>query len=232
MYSTSSEDTRIPWAAHSYNVAYSDEIGHFEYCADVNEDEATCNGDPNDPEGPDGDDVGCHGPQDSLLVQIGGCTGTDNDFDGTSYQKTWAGTHKNPDTDRRLHSTSLLFTSATFNQGQNYERVGFEADLPRIEAADFGGKCNRTTGQGCKNPPPGARFYPIFTTNKFGEGGDRTCIWQEGGTHIPGTKKTFGGTSTKEYGPLLQLVYPGPGFQPTFRYNDYRRVLANPCPST
>ena len=31
MYSTSSEHTRVPWAAHSYNVAFSDEIGHFEY---------------------------------------------------------------------------------------------------------------------------------------------------------------------------------------------------------
>src|SRR5262249_30490910 len=30
MYATSSEHTRVPWAAHSYNVAFSDEIGHFE----------------------------------------------------------------------------------------------------------------------------------------------------------------------------------------------------------
>ena len=32
MYSTSSEQTRVIWAAHSYNVAFSDEIGHFENC--------------------------------------------------------------------------------------------------------------------------------------------------------------------------------------------------------
>ena len=32
MYSTSSPATRVPWTAHSYNVAMSDEIGHFEYC--------------------------------------------------------------------------------------------------------------------------------------------------------------------------------------------------------
>ena len=31
-YATSSEHTRVSWAAHSYNVAFSDEIGHFEYC--------------------------------------------------------------------------------------------------------------------------------------------------------------------------------------------------------
>jgi len=60
MYSTSSEHTRVPWAAHSYNVAYSDEIGHFEYCANVNTDDATCAGDPSDPDGPDADDVACH----------------------------------------------------------------------------------------------------------------------------------------------------------------------------
>src|SRR5437764_6005426 len=32
MYSTSSEQTRVIWAAHSYNVGYSDEIGHFQFC--------------------------------------------------------------------------------------------------------------------------------------------------------------------------------------------------------
>ena len=36
MYSTSSEHTRVPWAAHSYNVAFADEIGHFEYCNHAN----------------------------------------------------------------------------------------------------------------------------------------------------------------------------------------------------
>jgi NAD(P)-dependent dehydrogenase (short-subunit alcohol dehydrogenase family) len=28
MYSTSSPQTRVPWAAHSYNVAFDEEIGH------------------------------------------------------------------------------------------------------------------------------------------------------------------------------------------------------------
>ena len=32
MYSTSSEHTSVPWATHSFNVAFSDELGHFEYC--------------------------------------------------------------------------------------------------------------------------------------------------------------------------------------------------------
>src|SRR5262249_39422428 len=53
-YSTSSENTRVPWAAHSYNVAFSDEIGHWEYCANVNTTNSTCAGDSStDPGGPD-----------------------------------------------------------------------------------------------------------------------------------------------------------------------------------
>ncbi|HEX8135533.1 MAG TPA: hypothetical protein VF880_19145 [Actinomycetes bacterium] len=226
MYSTSSEHTRVPWAAHSYNIAFSDEIGHFEYCSVVNPD-GTCAEGVNDPGGPDDDDVGCHGPDESLRIRIGGCTGTDNDFDGVSYQRTWPGTLHNAQRDRQLHPRSVLFSSPTFNGGRNYSRVAFEADLPRIEAADFGGNCDRNTGANCVNPPPGANFYPIYTTRESDSVG---CLWQLGGTHIPGTERTFGGTSTAEYGPLLFLDYPGPGFTPIHRTNDFRRVLSNnPC---
>jgi hypothetical protein len=226
MYSTSSEHTRVPWAAHSYNVAFSDEIGHFEYCSVVNPD-GTCAEGVNDPGGADGDDVGCFGPEESLRIQVGGCIGTDNDFDGVSYQPNWPGSLTNPGRDQRLHPRSVLFSSPTFNGGRNYSRVAFEADLPRIEAADFGGNCDRSTGANCVNPPPGANFYPIFTTR---DSQDVGCLWQLGGTHIPGTKNTFGGTSTAEFGPLLFLDYPGPGFTPIHRTNDFRRVLShNPC---
>jgi hypothetical protein len=63
MYSTSSEDTRVVWAAHSYNVAASDEIGHFEYCNAVdaqggNCTQAVCER----PGGLDGDDTFCFAP--------------------------------------------------------------------------------------------------------------------------------------------------------------------------
>jgi hypothetical protein len=229
MYSTASEHTRVPWAAHSYNVAFSDEIGHFEYCSSVTAD-GTCAESVNDPAGPDDDDVGCFGPEASLRIRVGGCIGTDNDFDGESYQRNWPGTFRDPRRDRRLHPRSVLFTSPTFNGGHNYSRVAFEADLPRIEAADFGGNCDRSTGANCVNPPPGANFYPIFTTRDSHAVG---CQWQLGGTHIPGTTLAFGGTSTAEYGPLLFLTYPGPGFAPIHRTNDFRRVLSsNPCRRT
>ena len=56
------------------------------------------------------------------------------------------------------------------------------------------------------------------------------CFWQLGGAHITGTTNTFGGSSAAEFGPLLFLDYPGPGFTPIHRTNDFRQVLSNnPC---
>ena len=72
----------------------------------------------------------------------------------------------------------------------------------------------------------GAQFYPIFTT-RIAKG---TCTWQEGGTFILGTKDTFGGTSTAEFGPLLQTVYPAARPTTVTRYNNFNSGdLANPC---
>ena len=132
-----------------------------------------------------------------------------------------------PALDAALNPASILFSSPTFGGGQNFERVGFEADLPRIEAADFGGLCDRSTGTNCVNPPPGSNFYPFFSTR-----GDPSvgCFWQLGGANIPGTTNTFGGSSAAEFGPLLFIDYPGPGFTPIHRTNDFKQILSsNPC---
>jgi hypothetical protein len=228
MYATSSERTRVPWAAHSYNVAFSDEIGHFEYCNHVASD-GSCTS--NNESELDGDDNACFGAGFTTLVRIGGCIATDNDFDGVSYQPVWPGTDPEPGQDKKLHPSSILFTSPLFNGNQNYSRIAFEADLPRIEAADFGGSCNRFTGANCVNPPPGANFYPIYSTGTRGI--DRqSCVWQLGGTNIPGTTNTFGGNSTAEFGPLLFSFYPSPNPAVRLRTNNFRNVLdANPCPA-
>ena len=226
MYATSSEHTRVPWAAHSYNVAFSDEIGHFEYCARANV-HGKCVNPGITERKKDADDVACFNADESLLVEIGGCIATDNDFDGVSYQPNWPGTGATPALDASLNPASVLFTSPTFGGGQNFERVGFEADLPRIEAADFGGICDRSTGTNCVNPPPGSNFYPFFSTRDDDGVG---CLWQLGGANIPGTTNTFGGSSAAEFGPLLFLDYPGPVFTPIHRTNDFRQVLdGNPC---
>ncbi|HEX9599420.1 MAG TPA: hypothetical protein VF963_08590 [Gaiellaceae bacterium] len=232
MYSTSSEHTRVPWAAHSYNVAFSDEIGHFEYCNAVASEGGACTS--NGEASLDGDDNGCFSPAFSTLVPIGGCIGTDNDFDGVSYQTVWPGTDPNRGQDKKYHPSPVTFTSPLFNLTQNYDRVAFEADLPRIEAADFGGSCNRFTGTGCTNPPPGANFYPIYSTGTSTQNPSANghCVWQFGGPYLKGTANTFGGNSTAEYGPLLFSFYPNPNPAIRRRANNFRNVLgSNPCPA-
>jgi len=122
----------------------------------------------------------------------------------------------------------------TSNGTVNYETVAFEADLPRIEAADFGGNCNRFTGTNCVNPPPGANFYPIYTTGTSTQNPSANghCVWQLGGPFIKGTTNTFGGNSTTEYGPLLFSFYPNPNPAVRLRTNNFRRILpTNPCPA-
>jgi hypothetical protein len=231
MYSTSSEATRVVWAAHSYNVAFSDEIGHFEYCNAIDGEGGSCTqpGVNDTSDGVDGDDFGCFSAAASLRVKVSGCLGGDEDFDGPAYLPDWPGS-TTPAQDALLHPTAVQFAGPFFNGVNKYQRNGFEADLPRIEAADSIDPkfppCNRTTGANCLNPPPGAQFYPIYSTRGSGPG----CQWQLGGANIPGTRNTFGGTSTAEYGPLLLLTYPGTGFKPTQRFNNFRQILSrNPC---
>jgi hypothetical protein len=52
------------------------------------------------------------------------------------------------------------------------------------------------------------------------------------GANIPSTKNTFGGSSTAEFGPLLQLAYPAatPPGNVTEHYNNFRRILLTKVP--
>jgi hypothetical protein len=251
MYSTASEHTRGPWAAHSYNIAYSDEIGHFEYRNAVTD--FVCTGQPNPTDqSQDDDDAPCFtlpvltNPGGATVVPgFSGCVGSDDDFDGPEYQTgTWPGGGSGAVIGNNV-STPIQFTSPTFTGAatsgrQNYSRVAFETDLPRIEGSDFStnNNCQRHVsnpadphpGADCVNPPHGATFYPIYTTNTAANG---SCIWQEGGAGIPGTTNTFGGTSTAEYGGLLLSNYPAAGFTITKRYNNFHKTLGyNPCPAS
>ena len=232
MYSTSSEDTRVPWTAHSYNIAFSDEIGHFEYCNKAAPGSLNCaQAGVTDPSGTDGDDNFCYNASQSTNVAVGGCTDSDTDFDGPSYQNTWPGTLSNASQDALVHPSSVLFTSPLSN-GQNYSRVGFETDLPRVEdltnppcQRHISNPSDPSPGSGCVNPPVGASFYPIYSTRT--DGGQ--CTWQLGGANIPGTTNTFGGNSAAEYGPLLSLFYPAPNGQPQYIYEDFQQIISNPC---
>jgi hypothetical protein len=235
MYSTSSPQTRVPWAAHSYNIAFDEEIGHFDYCSNVDAATFSCTGQegaPGDQEPTDGDDTACFPATASLLVRVSGCNGTNAPgFDGSSYQRDW------PDGNTRLHPTAELFSSPQtgghFNA--NYSKTALETDTPRIEAADLGGSCDTSTGAGCTLVPPTddgqpATFYPFFSiTSRHQPGGCRWFI----GNDVPGqTAHDFGGVT--QYGTLLPqqfLVFGGGGATVT-RFDDYQQALpSNPCPA-
>ena len=100
------------WSAHTYNVAMSDEIGHFENCLAINADGDCTKAGGQDPS-LDADDSGCVPGTDSLLVKIDGCFSPDEDFDGQSYRPDWPGTNPNVAVDRALHPSPVLFTSPT-----------------------------------------------------------------------------------------------------------------------
>lgn len=242
MYATSSENTRVTWAAHTYNIAFSDEIGHFEFCNAIDAlGNCTVPGVQDNVTGLDGDDDVCFDTTNNIVgfVPLIGCLDTDVDFDGVPYRLVWPGTDRSVGHDRAVHPEPVQFNSPVFTDAngarQNYERVAFEADLPRIEFATSP-PCQRhvanpsdpSPGTGCVNPPVGADFYPIFTTR----GGGAACEWQLGGAFLPGTTNSFGGNSAAEYGPLLQSAYPAANGMVSLRYNNFRRVLpSNPCPT-
>jgi hypothetical protein len=106
MYSTSSEKTNVPWAAHTYNIAFSDEIGHFDFCTGPNSfaPTASCPTGNFEGQGPtssptDADDNFCFPASASLRVQVAGCTDINSGFDGQPYQLRW------PDGNTKLHPT-------------------------------------------------------------------------------------------------------------------------------
>jgi len=243
MYSTSNEHTRTTWTAHTYNIAFSDEIGHFELCNAVDQEGGNCiQAGADDPKGLDDDDnIGCF-TGDFLalfgLQPIGGCLNGDSDFDGASYQRRWAGTGS-ASVDANLKPAPIRFTSPQFRrQGigndklNDYNRVAFELDLAGIEIESNPACDVFNGGVGCTNPPAGAAFYPLFSTAR-----DKgNCQWQLGGPDIPGTTNNFGGSSTTEFGPISGVAFAEPAtpMQPNGTtlviFGNYRRILPeNPC---
>lgn len=234
MYATSSPQTRVLWAAHSYNVAFSDEIGHFDFCTaiDPNSPEASCSGKegiPTDQEPADGDDNFCFPSVSAMKYHVTGCVDSNAPgFDGASYQHYWPnGSATNPTT---VEFSSPLTSQDGTHYNSKFPRYSFETDLPRIEAADLGGTCQRilslpNPGSGCTNPPMTdegvpATFYPFFSTI-VPSGSTTGCAWGIGET-LPNTINNFGGSSA-EFGPLEALTYWafGGGGATAQRYNNF-----------
>jgi hypothetical protein len=227
MYSTSTPQTTVPWAAATYNIAMDTEVGHFDYCSKVDTATATCVGDegvgPNR-EPADADDVGCWAPSASGYIKIGGCEGANLGYDGPSYLKDWP----NGSTFR---PTEFIFTSpltgAHYNT--NYSSIGFNTDLPAIE--DDLGTCETETGVGCTIIPPTddgtpAQFYPFYSTGQALGG----CAWTVGGMYPGFSTDNYG--AHQQYGHLLAVPYSGAKGAVTYEYNDYQNNLPNnPCPA-
>src|SRR5439155_5276490 len=83
MYATSSEETRVPWTTHTFNVSFAAEIGHFQYCSRVNPRTHRCLGQEGDGERADRDDIAKSFRRPSPSM-VGGATPT------SSRQKRWS----------------------------------------------------------------------------------------------------------------------------------------------
>jgi hypothetical protein len=232
LYSTSEPNTTVPWAAATYNVAFVQELGHFDWCShiDPNSPQGACNGlegPTGDQEPADADDTGCFSAAESLLYPADGCPSQNTPgFDGASYQKIW------PD-GKAIHPTPVLWSSPTTG-GSAYSQIAFNTDLPSIESVGGGGgKCDNITGKGCTDPPPTddgkPAFYPYYSTVSKGS----ACFWALGNLRgVKGTTNSFGGNAAAQYGPL-QLsrgyVFNGGGATQA-QYLDYQKILpTNPC---
>ncbi len=247
MYSTSTPQTRVTWAAGGYNVAMDTEIGHFQYCSaaipatqfglDATGNPTECptgategsgaSAGPSDPLNLTtgaGDDAFCFPGSEALTYHVTGCSYTNTGFDGVSYTPVW------PDGNTTLHPTSFLFSSPETGPHYNiqYKHAAFETDLPDLEFAN--GTCNRTTGAGCTHIPftdtgAPAEFYPFYTTSST----DTGCMWSIGNDGIPNMISDFG--RNQQYGPLLAQNYTTKGNVVVSRLNDFENILPhNPCP--
>jgi hypothetical protein len=194
------------WPAHTDNIAYDVEIGHFE---------------PRD--GKDVDDTECTpGPL------VPGClsfsSGGDVEFDGYSYHADWPnGTGKFP---TPHYVTSPRSPGKGGGYTEPYSNVRFETDLPRIEEANNGGglSCNHHTGARCTNPPKGASFYPWYHLANVPSIGGNGCAWALS-NDVPNQISNFGGEQAA-WEPLQLTNY---GFDK--RYHNFARTLGgNPCP--
>jgi hypothetical protein len=234
MYSTSTPRTRILWAAHTTNVTFTDEIGHFDFCTQITFEGGSCNGlegMPGDQKPADGDDNSCFDAGASPNYPVVGC-GSDNvpGFDGPSYQLDWPdGSSGRP--------TPVTFTSPLTGPGYTtqYSQAGFETNLPVTESPlNTGtGSCDLATGAECVNPPntddgTPAAFYPYFSA-LTGSG----CQWEIGNFPSAANVNDFG--QDAEFGAVTPSVYYSPPFGASHGhtanvYSDFRSILPdNPC---
>ena len=215
------------WSAHTYNVAMSDEIGHFENCLALNAQFDCSKAGSQDPT-LDADDSGCVPGTDSLLVRIDGCFSPDSDYDGQSYRADWpARTRTSPWTGRCTRHRSC--SPARSRRGGTTRRSRSRPTCPGSRPPTRRPTRRSATGRPERIASTRRRrqFYPFFSTTSTSWGG---CAWREGGKYLPGTTNNFGGSSTAEFGPLLKSVFPEAGFTTESVYDNFNSGnMPNPC---
>lgn len=229
MYSTSSIETRATWTAFPYNIAYSDETGHFDYCSQVDTTTGNCTGlegAPGDQKPADADDTFCFAPGQATVDRIGGCTASNYGFDGPPYLNDW------PD-GQRNRPTPVMFSSPLTGRNftVNYAQTALVAPLPFDEEGAGNQPCDTHTRTGCTLLPvtddgQPAQFYPYFYTTRV-DG----CTWGEG-TDIPGlTVRDFG--KLQQYGTYdAGVYYTGTGGAPDSFSSVFMHLYpGNLCPA-
>jgi hypothetical protein len=206
---TSSGEPRAwaAWTAHTLNVSYTVELGHFE-----TPDLGGGSG-----EGRKKEEGPCFtGPT------IPGCLGFDNldvDFDGFSYEPDYpngTGSYPTP----TFTSSPRSFHSGSYSAP--YAKSQFETDILAIQALQPRTPCDIFAPAGCSIPPRGASFYPWF--HLASPGG--TCAWTLSNDGIPNQTDNFGG-ETVAWGPPELTDYGG-GF---VAYENFASgKTTNPCP--
>ncbi|HEX8968445.1 MAG TPA: hypothetical protein VF937_11215 [Chloroflexota bacterium] len=197
------------WTAHTWNVAYTGELGHFE-----TPDLGGTSG-----EGKVSEEGPCFsGPT------IPGCLGffnLDIDFDGYTYRPVW------PD-GTAAHASPLLVSPPTSRRGTStvfgwpYATIQFETDILAIQSLAARTACSIATGAGCSVPPAGAAFYPWMHTLQTPGGGCAFALTNDG---VPGAINNFGGPAAG-WGPP-ELTDYGAGFKAYLNFASGAK--ANPC---
>ena len=227
MFSTNTEKTRLIWGAHGYNVAFSDEIGHFDYCTDINKNFGKCvgkEGVKGDREPADGDDTYCLKAGKSSLVEINGCLNDNTGFDGYSYRPLW------PDGNTTLRPTPFRLTSPL--TGTNFDHA-LRPDRIRIRhAADRGRKRVRPLHwcrlhdhpdhgrSGSERLSAACSVLPVLLDDEHG-----WPVLLAARRPHSGSTNDFG--QQAQWGTLLNLTYTDISGFPTTRYNDFRGTLSS-----
>ena len=168
--------TRVQWAAHSYNISFSDEIGHFDWCNSIVEPGAGSSLSPG--AGVGSGHCGVNGREGPGLTKHDDSDSSSGCFTGeegagfAKYNSAVAGSDgpgvaipgclaTNDGFDGASYQAGrwapaatapspITFSSPVTGQGEDvspYQRTAFEADIPRITGLNVTeGDCSRNTG--------------------------------------------------------------------------------------